>query len=79
MNNSKDKKNALIFLLFLKSRRQNSHVKDVLLLPTRVFVLLNQWKLIRNQTRNSGKALLGALLQQGEVRTSIRFSCLLTP
>ena len=35
------------------------------LLPARVFGLLNQQKLIRGQTRNSGKALLGPLLQQG--------------
>ena len=32
------------------------------MLLTRV---LNQQKLIRGQTRNSGKALLGLLLQQG--------------
>ena len=34
------------------------------LLPTRVLGLLNQQKLIRGQTRNSGKTLLGPLLQQ---------------
>ena len=35
---------------------------QLLVLPTRVLDLLNQWKLIKGQTRNSGKALLGPLL-----------------
>ena len=34
------------------------------LLPTRVLGLLNQYKLIRGWRSNSGKALLGPLLQQ---------------
>ena len=49
----------------------------VSLLPTRVLGLLNQQKLIRSQTGNSSKALLGPLLQQEGVRTSNRFSCCL--
>ena len=39
---------------------------EVCMLLTRVLGLLYQQKLIRDQTRNSGKALLGPLLQQGE-------------
>ena len=35
---------------------------QLLVLPTRVLDLLNQWELIKGQTRNSGKALLGPLL-----------------
>ena len=48
------------------------------MLPTRVLGLVNQQKLIRGQTRNSGKALLGYLLQQGAERTNNRLPCLLT-
>ena len=36
---------------------------------------LNQQKFIRGQTRNSGKALLGPLLQQGGAKTSESFPC----
>ena len=46
-----------------------------ILLPTRVLSLLNQQKLIRGQTGNSGKALLGPLLQQEGAKTSNRFPC----
>ena len=45
------------------------------LLLIRVPGLFNQKKLIRDQTRNSDKALLGLLLQHKEVKTSNRFSC----
>ena len=40
---------------------------------------LNKQKLTRGQTRNSGKALLGPLLQQWGARTSYRFPCSLAP
>ena len=42
-------------------------------LPTQVLGLLNQQKLIRGQMRNSGKALLGLLLQQEGEKTNNRF------
>ena len=42
------------------------------MLWTRVLALLNQQKLIRGQTRLPGRALLGALLQQGGARTNHR-------
>ena len=42
---------------------------------TRVLGLLNRLKLIRGQTRNADKGLLGPLLQQGGARTSNRFPC----
>ena len=45
------------------------------LLLIRVPGLFNQKKLIRDQTRNSDKALLGLLLQPKEVKTSNSFSC----
>lgn len=41
--------------------------------------LAKKWKLIRGQKRNSGKSLLGPLLQQWGVRPSNRFPYLLTP
>ena len=44
---------------------------------TRVLAFPNQQKLTRGQTRNSGKALLGSLLQQRRVGTSNRFPFLL--
>ena len=47
------------------------------LLPTRVVGLFHQQKLIRKQTRSSGKALLGPLLKQRGVRTGNSFPCLL--
>ena len=37
--------------------------------------LLNQWRLIRSQTRNSGKASLGPLQQQRGVETSNTLPC----
>ena len=43
-------------------------------LPPRVLGLRNR-NLIRGRTRNSGKVLLGSLLQQGWARTSNRFPC----
>ena len=39
-------------------------------IPTRVLGLLQSIELIRDQTRDSGKALLGSLLQQGWVKTN---------
>ena len=54
-------------------------VEVVAMLPTKTLCLLNQYKLIEGQTRNSGKALLGPLLQQQGVRTINTFPCLLTP
>ena len=39
------------------------------MLLTRVVGLLNQRKLVRGQIRNSGKTLLGPLLQQWEAKT----------
>ena len=36
---------------------------------------LNQWRLIRGQTRNSGKASMGPLHQQRGVKTSDTFPC----
>ena len=47
----------------------------MVMIPTRVLAFPNQPKLIRGQTRNSGKALLGPLLQQWGVRTNNRFPC----
>ena len=54
-------------------------VEVVAMLPTKTLYLLNQYKLIEGQTRNSGKALLGCLLQQGGVRINNRSLFLLTP
>ena len=50
-------------------------MKRVRVLPTKAPGLLNQQKLIKGQTRNAGKALLGPLLQQGGARTDNRFPC----
>ena len=44
----------------------------------RFLAFLNQKELIRDQARNTGKALLGPLLQQQGIRTNNRFPCLLT-
>ena len=49
----------------------------VQLLLSRVLGHLNQYKLIRGQTRNSGKALLKPLLKQQGVRTNNELPCLL--
>ena len=46
---------------------------------TRVLDSINQWKLNRGQTRNSGKAFLGFLLKQRGARTNKKFPCLLAP
>lgn len=54
---------------------QSQHGVKVLL--TKVLGFLNQQKFIREQTRNSYKALLRPILQQGKVRTSSSFPCLL--
>ena len=67
--------------LYIRSSQDSQPLiweRIVYLLWTRVLGLLNQQKLIRGQTRNSGKALLGPLLQQGGEKTSSRFPCLLT-
>ena len=45
------------------------------LLLTRVLALLNQYKLVRGWRSNSGKGLLGPLLQQEGSRTNNRFPC----
>lgn len=59
----------LLFVnLFIKETDQS-------LLPTWILDRLNQYKLIRGQTRNSGKALLRFVLQPKEVRTSSRWPC----
>ena len=55
---------------------QSRHGVKVLL--TKVLGFLKQQKFIRGQIRNSCKALLRPILQQGKVRTSSRFPCLLT-
>ena len=47
------------------------------MLLTRASGLLNPQKLIRSQTRNSGNALLGSLLQQEGAKTNNSFFCLL--
>lgn len=48
-----------------KNCGKKKSLKDrIQLLPTRVLGLLNQQKLIRGQTRNSGKTLSGPLLKQ---------------
>ena len=52
----------------LPKRSQNWHRPGAL-------AFLNQQKFIRGQTRNSGKALLGPLLQQGGAKTSESFPC----
>ena len=58
------------------------------MLLTRILGPLNQQKLTRGQTRNSGKARnsdkeilrpLKQLVEGGEVRTSNKFPCLLIP
>lgn len=49
------------------------------LLLSRVLDFLNQWKMIRGQTRNSGKSFLGFLLKQSGARTNNKFPCLLAP
>ena len=52
-----------------------SDVVGMRLTPTRILALLSQKKLMRGPRGNSGKAVLGLLLQQGGVRTSNRFPC----
>ena len=51
------------------------HLVLSVMLPTRVLGLLNQQKLIGGQASNSGKALLGPLLQQEGAKTSNSFPC----
>ena len=48
------------------SNPEDHHQEREEVLPIRVLGLLNQWKVIRGQTRNFDKALLGHLLQQWE-------------
>ena len=48
----------------------------IAVLPTRVCELLNQQKLVRDQTRNLGKALMGTLMLQ-QVVISNMFPCIL--
>ena len=43
-------------------------MRVIILLPRRILGLLNQQKVIRGQTRNSGKFLMGPLQQQRGVR-----------
>ena len=47
----------------------------MVMLPARFLGLLNRQELIINQTRNSDKAFLSSLLQQGGARTSNIFPC----
>lgn len=44
--------------------------------PTTILHLLNQWKLVRGQVRNSDRALLGLQLQHEGAEASNRFCCL---
>ena len=46
-------------------------------MPTRLLGHFNQQKLLRDQMRNSGKALLGLMLQHEGVKTVNRFPDLL--
>ena len=69
------------------SEKQEQHLKQLLLKGCLLFswkcyrpgflAFPNQQKLIGNQRRNSGKPLLGLLLQQEGVKTSNRSPCLL--
>ena len=62
----------------LSSAGDKPHTGCYKMFPTRVVVCLHQQKLITGQIRNSGKALLRPLLQQGGARTNSSFSCLLS-
>ena len=60
-----------------KFHEHHPEVGSVDLLPTRVLELLNQQKLVRGQMRNSGKSLLGLVLEHEEAKTGNRCPCLL--